>query len=327
MIHPSRNDYSKEEWEEIKKLHMPDKDKNFIRPVWLSEEKYKNLVKEKGIHWFILEFSLEDYHKDLKENLSLRVIIILVFLILLIILILIIIHLEYMQNVNLKYLITKKENEKLKELNLAAAGLTHETKNPLNIIRYLGSKLENHQDREVREVITDILEEADRTTERLSSFLKYAKITITEIAKIDISKTIMEVWRIIKPDDQEFNLEIIGQNPIIRADKGLFRQLIINLLLNSIQMPASKGYIRISLKEKKNNLSILFEDNGPGIATELREKIFEPYYTTKNSGSGLGLAVVKRIAEVHKWQISCVDSEFKGAGFLIENIEMEKQLD
>jgi signal transduction histidine kinase len=95
-----------------------------------------------------------------------------------------------------------------------------------------------------------------------------------------------------------------GSAPLIEADADLLKIVVENLLVNGAQAMQGKGTIRVSLSLTDDTCQIAFSDNGPGIPSAVREKIFTPFFTTKARGSGLGLPTAKRLVEAHRGHIS-----------------------
>jgi signal transduction histidine kinase len=103
------------------------------------------------------------------------------------------------------------------------------------------------------------------------------------------------------------------------ADESQIRQVLINLLLNAIQAQPNGGAVRVSARYDSDaaQICLLVQDNGPGIASELLEKIWRPFFTTKTAGTGLGLAIVRRIVWEHGGDIVCTSAAGQGTGFQI----------
>jgi signal transduction histidine kinase len=218
-------------------------------------------------------------------------------------------------------------NTRLKEMNLAAAGLAHETKNPLNIVRGLAQMIsrDDHAPPKVRQNSKAIVEETDRVTAQLNEFINYSRPREVRRTTIALGAIVGEVVRALGYDIEEkaIKVEVANDLPSIEADEQLLRQTLFNLILNAIQAVDRGGEIRISAAKRAGNEAMLeIADNGPGVPPENRGNIFKPYFTTNAKGTGLGLAVVHQIVLAHGWDIACFDNAPKGARFQIWHLRL-----
>ncbi|HVV71685.1 MAG TPA: ATP-binding protein, partial [Verrucomicrobiae bacterium] len=218
-------------------------------------------------------------------------------------------------------------NSHLKEMNLAAAGLAHETRNPLNIIRGLAQMISKQPETapEVREKSREIINEADKVAAQLNEFINYSRPREVRRAALPLATVIQEVVRTLNYDleEKKIRLQVGGEPVVIEADEQLLRQTLFNLLLNAVQAVPAGGEIQVAAK-RQNALEASLEvrDNGPGVAPERRTEIFKPYFTTQEKGTGLGLAVVQQIVLAHGWEIQCLPNEPKGAVFRITHLKV-----
>jgi len=218
-------------------------------------------------------------------------------------------------------------NTHLKEMNLAAAGLAHETRNPLNIIRGLAQMISKEEDAmpEIRKRSREILDETDKVTAQLNEFINYSRPREVRRTSLALTAVVGEVVRALSYDVEEkkIRVEVKGDVFNIEADEQLLRQALFNLILNAIQAVNGSGAIQIIVA--RNNAGegwIEVRDNGPGVAPEHRAEIFKPYFTTQKTGTGLGLAVVQQIVLAHGWEIECVPNEPRGAVFRIRHLKL-----
>jgi signal transduction histidine kinase len=218
-------------------------------------------------------------------------------------------------------------NTHLKEMNLAAAGLAHETRNPLNIIRGLAHMISRQPDAasEMRDKSREIIIEADKVAAQLNEFINYSRPREVRRARLALASVINEVVRTLGYDleEKKIALQVKGDVLHIEADEQLLRQALFNLLLNAIQAVAIGGEIQI-VSERRGAAEAILEirDNGPGVPLENRAEIFRPYFTTQKTGTGLGLAVVQQIVLAHGWEIDCLSHEPKGAIFRISHLKL-----
>ncbi len=205
------------------------------------------------------------------------------------------------------------ESEKLAALGKMAAILAHEIKTPLTSIKMnsdiLYESLElNSDDKTSFQIIKKEIERLNNLVKDVLQFSR--KINIVK-SEFNLSSFIEDIFSNMKIKVAEKNFRMINNNndKIIFADNDKLKQVFINLLENAYEAATDNGEIKISSTISENNIIVSFEDNGNGINSDIRNKIFEPFYTSKASGTGLGLAVSKKIIEEHNGNISLLYSE------------------
>lgn len=218
-------------------------------------------------------------------------------------------------------------NTHLKEMNVAAAGLAHETRNPLNIIRGLAQMISKQDDAEAasRERARDIINEADKVAAQLNEFINYSRPREVRRTALALAPILNEVVRALNYDLQEkkVKLQISGDSLTVMADDQLLRQALFNLLLNAAQAVSEGGEIHVRVERAgTTEATIEIRDDGPGVPVEQRDDIFKPYFTTHKTGTGLGLAVVQQIVLAHGWEIECLGNSPKGAIFRLSHLEI-----
>jgi signal transduction histidine kinase len=220
-----------------------------------------------------------------------------------------------------------EQNSHLKELNLAAAGLAHETRNPLNIIRGQAQMLARLPDTtaEVRAQSKTIVDQTDKVTAQLTEFINYSRPREVRRAKVALAAAGNEVVRTLSFDIEEkkINVEVTGEALAVEADEQLLRQVLFNLLINAVQAANEGGKIQMVVQRTGNSEAVFeIRDDGPGVPPENRQEIFKPYFTTHQKGTGLGLAVVQQIVHAHGWDIVCLANEPRGAVFRITHLKI-----
>jgi signal transduction histidine kinase len=218
-------------------------------------------------------------------------------------------------------------NVHLREMNIAAAGLAHETRNPLNIVRGLAHMIGKtaNVSKEITKQSSEITEEVDRVTGRLNEFIDYSKPHEAKFATTNLNAIIQDVERTLESDQQEkgIQFELHGPELTVEADQALLRQVLFNLLLNSIQAVERDGRIEVHVqKDGASEAALEIRDNGPGVPAEARENIFRPYFTTTKGGTGLGLAVVRQIVLAHRWEINYLPGNNGGSRFRISGLKL-----
>jgi signal transduction histidine kinase len=299
----------------------------FGRPRWMSEEEYQTLRQKQGVHSFVIVMSTQTFRETFDHDLWLRSIIALLATISVVGSGLAWRSLGRSSDLQLRLMRASELNSHLREMNLAAAGLAHETRNPLNIIRGMAQMLSKQPEApaEIREKARAIVDETDKVTAQLNEFINYSRPREVRRAKLALTPAVNEVVRTLNHDIEEKKLRVeTGGEPLaIEADEQLLRQVLFNLLLNAIQAVADAGEIRvITGRQGATEAFLEIRDNGPGVPPERRQEIFKPYFTTHQKGTGLGLAVVQQIVLAHGWEIVCLPNEPQGAVFRITHLKL-----
>ena len=201
--------------------------------------------------------------------------------------------------------------ERLAAIGRLAAGVAHEIRNPLSSIRgfaYLLGKGHAEPSPE-REYADTMVREIDRINRVVSDLLNFARPMALEPEEVCLTDLIDHVVTLVSADTKAQGIDIHVRSEPDRlrlfADSNQLTQAILNLALNAIQALEDGGTIdvRAGRHQSGEGVAIVMEDNGPGIPPELQEKIFEPFATTRERGTGLGLAMVRKIAENHNGEV------------------------
>ena len=307
-----------------------DGDPRRRRPPWLrgmDEQEYQTLIQERALHGLVLAISTESLQAASTHDLWLRSIILFLATVSVAGSGLAWRNLAKSSDLQIRLVRASEMNTHLKEMNLAAAGLAHETRNPLNIIRGLAQLISRQEDTvpALREKSRAIIDETDKVTAQLNEFINYSRPREVRRSNLALSPVVTEVVRTLNFDVEEkkIQLEVTGEQLRIEADEQLLRQALFNLLLNAIQAVDGDGKIQV-LAERRNATEAALEirDNGPGVPPDRRSEIFKPYFTTQKTGTGLGLAVVQQIVLAHGWEIECLPNDPKGAVFRITHLKL-----
>jgi signal transduction histidine kinase len=294
----------------------------------MSEEEYQVLLQKQGVRSFVIVMSTEPIRIMNRQDFWLRSIILLLAAISVLGSGLAWRNVAKTSELQIRLVRASEMNLHLKEMNLAAAGLAHETRNPLNIIRGMAqmlSKQTGASPEDIREKSRAIVSETDKVTAQLNEFINYSRPREIRRSKIALGSAIQEVVRTLAHDIEEKQLRVeTGGEPIaIEADEQLLRQVLFNLLLNAVQAADQNGQIQIAARRLNAGEAVLeIRDNGPGVPPDRRQEIFKPYFTTNQKGTGLGLAVVQQIVLAHGWEIVCLANEPKGALFRITHLKV-----
>ena len=213
----------------------------------------------------------------------------------------------------------------LSSLGEMTAGISHEIRNPLGIIQSSAELLKKKIEKtEMNNDIPDIIiEESVRLNHIITDFLNYAKPKIPNRIPCDITEIIEKNLMYLKAqiDDKGYIIKkYVSDNlPQIMADADMLYQAFLNILLNAMQSMPNGGEIQIEISAINEKMIIIFEDEGSGIPAENIEKIWEPFFTTKAMGTGLGLGIVKNILEAHDGWIQIKNnSPLRGTRVTIE---------
>jgi two-component system, NtrC family, nitrogen regulation sensor histidine kinase NtrY len=215
-----------------------------------------------------------------------------------------------------------------------ARRLAHEIKNPLTPIQLSAERLHRKLSGSVTAADEVVLERATHTIvqqveamkEMVNAFSEYARAPDVDVGDVDINQLVIEVADLYRPQDahRRLVLDLEQSLPVVPADRVRLRQLLHNLITNSVE--ALEGHpdpeIRIATRSSQRDghpvVAMVVEDNGPGFQQDFIGQIFDPYVTSKPKGTGLGLAIVKKIVEEHGGRIEAENRREGGARVTIE---------
>ncbi len=205
-----------------------------------------------------------------------------------------------------------KQSEKLAHMGQLSAGIAHELNNPLGVITMYSNILmdETAENDPVREDLKLICEQADRCKKIVSGLLNFARKNQVNLSETDVIKFVQHsINSIIKPETIHIVFEPTIEDPIARLDIDQMMQVLTNLEKNAVEAMPHGGTLKIGLEGNKKDIHFLVSDTGTGISREHMDKIFTPFFTTKEigKGTGLGLPLIYGIVKMHKGKIA-VDS-------------------
>jgi signal transduction histidine kinase len=220
----------------------------------------------------------------------------------------------------------KALSAKLVAMGELAGGVAHEIRNPLNAIRVIIQRLERefkpqNDETEYKELTSIIRKETDKINESVKNFLTLARPPILHKTMADLNQSIKEVVALFQPRAHSKGCYInadFGNLPRVLFDPELIHQAILNLLENALAVVDSNGRIDIKTFFQDRRCVIQIADNGPGIEDDEKPRVFDLYYTTKPTGTGMGLPMVLRIIKEHGGTIDLSDGPTGGALFRLE---------
>ncbi len=218
-----------------------------------------------------------------------------------------------------------RERDRLATVGEMAAGLAHEIRNPLGAIKgaaqYLMPTQENTQQNEFLRIIVN---EVDRLNKIVSQFLNYAKPLSQNLTETDLSELLQSTLQIISRDlPDNVHLTYQSRSYFAVVDPSLIQQVFLNIILNAIQAMPDGGELKISMRNIKKSVEMIFEDTGIGISEENLKKIFIPFFTTREGGTGLGLAISHKIVRAHQGNFH-LESELRKGTKLIMTLPCKK---
>lgn len=220
-------------------------------------------------------------------------------------------------------------SEKLATLGQMAAGLAHEIRNPLTAIKILIFTLqkESTENSQMMKDYAVILKEIDRMENFLQNFLTFARPPESNLAAIDINKIMRHTLNLLTPQIRNKKINLIEsfnqEDAFIYGDSEQIQIVLANVILNAIQSVNDEGIIEIEseikgrIGEPDAYIQIKITDNGTGISQALINSLFDPFVTSKEKGTGLGLFIVHQIIINHGGRIEAFNNSDKGATFII----------
>ncbi len=202
-----------------------------------------------------------------------------------------------------------RQSEKLAAVGQLAAGVAHEVRNPLSSMRGLARFLARDLDEKSREseYLKVMVEEIDRLDRVITGLLDFARPRQPELEMVDLNETAQHTLNLVTDDARAQGISIRSDmsrlSPSALADRDMAVQAMLNIMLNAIEAMPEGGRMTVMTQVAGHEAVFAVEDTGPGIAPEDRNKLIDPFYTTKKKGSGLGLAQVAGIMKAHQGRL------------------------
>ncbi len=218
---------------------------------------------------------------------------------------------------NMKDSLAKNQKEKEELL----AQIAHEIRNPLGGIELLANLTKEDLQKENKDTgyLNKILKEVHQLKMLITSYLNYSRPIKTNPVEVDLTKFSKEIENIFNKQLKSKDTKLLFDCPInkILFDENHLRQVIINLVSNSLESISEKGKIEIYTRIRDHSWEIGIKDNGSGIAVDNLKSIFNPFFTTKKEGTGLGLAICKKLCSENKAELIAKNNSDKGSTFII----------
>ncbi len=212
------------------------------------------------------------------------------------------------------------ENEKLAAIGRLAAGIAHEVRNPLGVIRASAAMVRDHfgPADDAHRACGFILDEIDRLDGLIASLLAFARPTALRLRPAAVQDVVARVTALsgdaLKKRAARLDAQLLAPDAELTVDPDLIAQVLLGLVTNAAEAIAPGGRVELRARVEPAAVVLAVADDGPGVPEADRTRVFEPFYTTKATGTGLGLAMAERIARAHGGELRVVVGAGAGPG-------------
>ncbi len=214
------------------------------------------------------------------------------------------------------------ESRRLAAMSSLTSGVAHEIKNPLNSIalrlELVRAHIENGSD-SANDELDIVAQEVTRLDRVVKTFLDFTRPLELAMEEVDPTVLSQDVLNFIQPEAESRSIQlklVPPQKPIhLRGDQDLLKQAMMNIVKNALEAMEKDGQLTVTIENKRGECEIRIHDTGPGIPTEIQQKIFNLYFSTKETGNGIGLAMTFRAIQLHGGSITIESEAGKGTTF------------
>lgn len=226
------------------------------------------------------------------------------------------------------------QSQYMAALGRLAGAVAHEVRNPLSSIRGLVQYISKDFEPDSRkaEFGETIVAEVDRLERVVAGLLEYTREGYQVSSNVDVNEIIVQAVKTVKADPIATNVNILVKSksdlPMISADAYRLRQAIMNLLRNALESINSEGIVSLEAENRQNSIVIKVIDNGQGLPVKDTNKIFEPFFSTKERGAGLGLALARKIIQLHGGELTAEGNSPRGSVFriVLPRVDLTKEV-
>ncbi len=218
----------------------------------------------------------------------------------------------------------RHHSERLAAAGALSAGVAHEIRNPLNAISIAAQRIlrRKEADEQYRRFAETILSEVGHMEEILKGFLDLAKPSRGPYENVELISLTRGVVELLEGEATEKGVSLgISSNPSTIATQGdpaCLRRSLVNLIRNAIEVSPNRSEVAVKLEQRAESIRITVSDQGEGMSADVRRHAFDPFFTTRAEGSGLGLPLVRRVAEEHGGWAQLLDREGGGVDAIME---------
>ncbi|MGH7536300.1 MAG: sensor histidine kinase, partial [Gemmatimonadales bacterium] len=209
------------------------------------------------------------------------------------------------------------EAERLRAFRETARRVAHEMRNPLTPIRLAVSQLSRSSSPQQREAIEVLVAESGRLEQLAREFTEFGRLPEGPTAPVDLVELLGELARTALPATMTARLDLDPATPTLQGHYDPLRRVFSNLLRNAVEACDGHGALDIAVGPEDGAVRVVIRDHGPGIPPGIRHRIFDPYFTAKEGGTGLGLALVRQTVEMHDGTIEVGETPGGGATFVV----------
>jgi two-component system, NtrC family, sensor kinase len=230
------------------------------------------------------------------------------------------------------------QSERMATVGAMASHITHEIKNPLNSISLNTELLEDEVNSlkalgntdEAFKLLGSIRREIERLSKITEEYLSFARLPKGERRKIHVEEILKDLTGFMKEEFNKHEIEVVENyipvSPLVFADPNQLKQAFMNILKNAIEAMESPGKIVVSTSYDRGKIKIFIEDSGKGIAADVLDHIFDPFFSTKAKGTGLGLPLTQKLINEQGGEITCVSEPGKFTRFEITLPELTESV-